>query len=180
MFPQMDARYRFAADKALQAIDYMAARQKPLDLHAALKACYFADRSHLNAYQQPIFGANYRAMKYGPVPLEIYELIKGEAVWLWELQRTDLPWRLEGYCIIRTANDEALQDILAESELQHLIAGFEQSQAMTFTERTAATHGPDWQAANGGLMRYEDMIDDGPDQGAMIDFIRETAPRVRL
>ncbi|MFN3970342.1 MAG: Panacea domain-containing protein [Gemmobacter sp.] len=158
----------------------MAAQSSRLDLHTALKACYFADKTHLNEYQQPIFGARYRAMAYGPVPLEIYELIKGESLWLAELGRERMPWRLDGFRIVAESNEPMALDRFAESELEHFVAGFELSQAMTFTQRTAATHGPDWHAANGGEMRYEDMIEDRPDRDAMLAFIRETARRVRL
>ncbi|GHC66108.1 Panacea domain-containing protein [Neogemmobacter tilapiae] len=176
----MNARYRFAAIKALQAIDFMVSQKNPLDLHAALKACYFADRSHLNTYQQPIFGATYKAMKYGPVPLEIYELIKGEPLRLWEIGRDDLPWTLEGRRIRRIANGEAHLDQLADSEREHLAMAFAKSVAMDFGERTAVTHGADWQAANGGEMLYEDMIDPGPSKAEVVQFIRETARYVRL
>lgn len=164
----------------MQAIDWMAAQGAGLDLHMALKACYFADKLHLNSFQQPIFGSTYRAMAYGPVPMEIYEIIKGEALWLAEVGMPRLPWRLEGYRIVREGNGEPSLDRLAESEQEHLEAGFRRSLGMTFNSRTAATHGPDWQAAAGGEMRYEDMLDDGPDRDAAITFIRETARHIRL
>jgi hypothetical protein len=38
----------------------------------------------------------------------------------------------------------------------------------------------DWQAANGGEMRYEDMIEAGEDVAAKIEFIRDTARHIRL
>jgi Protein of unknown function (DUF4065) len=176
----MVAKYRFSASKALQAIDFMAEKAKPLDLHAALKACYFADRSHLNAYQQPIFGATYKAMKYGPVPLEIYEMIKGESLWLWELQRDAFPWRLDGHKIVRTSNLDPELDAFAESEREHLMLAFDRSTNMNFTERTSATHGADWQAANGGEISHEDMLEPREDRDAVIAFIRETARHIRL
>lgn len=173
-------RYRFSAAKALQAIDYMASANEALDLHTALKTCYFSDKSHLNEHLQPIFGATYKAMKYGPVPLEIYEMIKGESIWLSELGVSAMPWRLDGFRIIRQSNGAASLDQLADSEQEHFLAAFQRSRILNFTERTAATHGPDWQAANGGEMRYEDMIDAGPDVDAKIEFIRDTARHIRL
>lgn len=51
---------------------------------------------------------------------------------------------------------------------------------MTFSQRTAATHGPDWQAAELGMMRYEDMIDDGPNKEALIEYLNGTAKYMRL
>lgn len=119
-------------------------------------------------------------MKYGPVPLEIYEIMKGEGLWLWEVGGRSTPWVLEGKTLRRIANDEPDMSLFAESEMDHLQAGFKRSVAMNFTSRTAATHGPDWQAANGGTMRYEDMIEDTPSRDAIIRTIRETAPHARL
>jgi len=174
------ATYRFAPDKAFAAIQFMVSQTGRLDLHTALKACYFADRSHLNEYQQPIFGATYRAMKYGPVPLEIYEILKGESLWLSELGIDSLPWHLEGYRIVGTGPAPQCLDMFSESEREHLVAGFEKSSGMTFTSRTAATHGPDWQAADGGIMCYEDMVDEGPKKEAAITYIQETARHIRL
>jgi hypothetical protein len=176
----MDARYRFAADKAMNAILWMTAQPEPLDLHAALKTCYFADKSHLNAFQQPIFGANYRAMAYGPVPLEIYEMIKGEALWLAELGRPRMPWRLDGYRIVREGNEFPDTEVFADSEWQHLEAAYARSSRMSFGSRTAATHGPDWQAAKGGRMRYEDMLEPGAHRDEAVAFMRETSRHARL
>ncbi len=173
------ATYRFSTEKAFAAIHWMV-RQRTVDLHAALKACYFADKSHINEHFQPIFGATYRAMKYGPVPLEIYEIMKGEGLWLWEVGGRPVPWVLEGKSLRCIANDEPDMSLFAESEMAHLRAGFDCSIAMNFTSRTAATHGHDWQAANGGIMRYEDMIEESPKRDAIIRTIRETASHARL
>ncbi len=38
-------RFKFAADKARAAIHWMAREHNGIDLHAALKACYFADKT---------------------------------------------------------------------------------------------------------------------------------------
>lgn len=176
----MRARYRFNPEKALEAVHYMVALSDGLDLHTALKAIYFSDKSHLNEHQQPIFGATYRAMKYGPVPLEVYEMIKGESLWLSELGIETMPWRLDGFRIRCTSNAEPGLDLFAESEREHFERAFDLSRSLSFNARTSATHGPDWQAANMGEMCYEDMIAPGPDREEMIAFIRDTARHVRL
>ncbi|MBW7921250.1 MAG: SocA family protein [Rubellimicrobium sp.] len=176
----MSARYRFSAAKAFHAIHWMTRQGRPVDLHTALKAAYFADRGHLNEHLQPIFGATYKAMKSGPVPLEIYEMIKGEALWLSELHRVELPWRLDGFHLRPHGNEPLDMDEFAESERQHLESGFSRSTAMTFDARTAATHGADWQAANGGIIRYEDMVDERPDRPAVIEYLQDTARHMRL
>jgi hypothetical protein len=173
-------RFKFAAHKAFAAIHWMVTEKHGLDLHAALKSCYFADKSHLNACGRPIFGATYRAMRFGPVPLEIYEMMKGEALWKAELCIEQLPWELTGYHLRCVANSVPDLDALSESDFEHLKRGLETSTSMDFTERTEATHGPDWQKANLGIMRYEDMVDDGPHKEAIISHLEANARYMRL
>lgn len=180
IYGPMTVRYRFNAAKALQAIEYVVADAREVDLHTVLKSFYFGDKSHLNAFQQPIFGATYKAMKYGPVPLEVYEMVKSENLWLSELGLSAMPWRLQGFKLERTQNSDPSLDMLGDSEREHFLKAYEKSRYMNFTERTAATHGPDWQAANLGTMRYEDMIDPGPDRLDVISFMQETARHTRL
>lgn len=176
----MAIRFKFAAEKAFAAIHWIVSHHHDVDLHASLKSCYFADKSHLNAFRRPIFGATYRAMKFGPVPLEIYEMMKGEAIWKAELGKDEFPWELAGYRLQSKLNAEPDMDSLSDSDLEHLEVGVRQSLEMNFTERTAATHGPDWQRADLGIMRYEDMINDGPEKEAIIAYLDANARYMRL
>jgi len=173
-------RFRFSPGKARAALLWMVEQQPDVDLHTALKACYFADKQHINEYLRPIFGATYRAMRFGPVPLEIYEMAKGDAIWLAELDADSYPWKIQGYRLCRRGNEAPELDLLSESDMEALRAGFDRSRSMTFNERTAATHGNDWQAANLDLMAYEDMLEDGPDKAEKVEYIRATAHRMRL
>lgn len=180
MYPML-IRFRFAPDKALEAVKWMLHEHSPLDLHTVLKTFYFADKSHLNEYHQPIFGATYQAMAYGPVPLEVYELVKGESLRLSELKIDQVPWDLKGYLVHR--NDSTTRSNLerfSDTELEHLRAALEKSVKMTFNQRTAATHGADWQRANGGMMKYEDMIEDSDHKPSIIKNLQETARFIRL
>jgi uncharacterized phage-associated protein len=150
-----------------------------IDLHTMLKSCYFADKRHLNEHDRPIFGAIYRAMRFGPVPLEIYEMAKGEVLWLPEIDRDKYPWRLEGFRLSLEENQAPDLDALSETDFAFLKEALELSSHMTFDARTAATHGPDWQAAQLGRMRYEDMIDEDK-RGRLIPYLLENAQYMRL
>lgn len=177
---QREIRFKFAPRKAWAAIHWMVSQMPGIDLHSLLKACYFADKKHLNEHGRPIFGAVYRAMRYGPVPLEIYEMAKGEAYWLAEMRRNQYPWRIDGYQLRLESNEAANTGSLSESDMEALKAGLSKSRSMTFDDRTAATHGPDWQAAELGVMRYEDMIEETPQKEEMVAYLRETARFIRL
>jgi uncharacterized phage-associated protein len=177
--PVRTIRFKFAPLKAAAAIHWMVAEQSGIDLHTMLKACYFADKRHLNKHCRPIFGATYKAMKYGPVPLEIYEMAKGESYWLAEIDAEDYPWRLRGYKLHLNANSDPDKDELSESDMKALRKGLEKSASLNFDERTAATHGEDWQAAELGIMLYEDMI--LPEhREKYIPYLLENARRMRL
>lgn len=173
-------RFRFAPQKALEAVLWML-RQKPgADLHTVLKAAYFADKAHLNRHGRPIFGATYKAMRFGPVPLEIYEMLKGEALYLPEIERDDYPWRLEGYRLHLKTNYCAGEEHLSPSDWRCLEEGLHLSASMTFNERTAATHGPDWQRASLGVMDYADMLDDAPGKAERVAELQKLASRLAL
>lgn len=173
-------RFRFSPDKAMAALHWMVSQRPGVDLHTALKSCYFADRQHLNRHRRPIFGATYRAMRFGPVPLEVYEMAKGEPLWLAELNRERFPWGLRGFQLVLIDNAAPDLDALSPSDLQSLEEGFHRSASLTFDERTAATHGRDWQRAKLGTMAYEDMLEEGPERAALIEYLREKAPYIRL
>ena len=68
-------------------------------------------------------------------------------------------------------NGEPELDVLSKSDLEALQAGFERSRGLTFTERIAATHGDNWQAANLGLMCYENMMEDGPEKAERVAYL---------
>lgn len=173
-------RYKFAPQKARAAIHWMLQQRPNIDLHTLLKAVYFADKAHLNKFGRPIFGASYRAMKFGPVPVEVYEMAKSEPLWLAELGVDQFPWQLHGYRLALTRNDNPDLSVLSETDMDELAPGLEKSASLTFSARTDATHGPDWQLAQLGWMRYEDMLDDTPDKNHKIAYLRETARTLRL
>jgi hypothetical protein len=119
-------------------------------------------------------------MRFGPVPLEIYEMAKGEPMWLPELDSDRYSWILEGRRLKLVENFEPDVSVLSDTDLECLREGFDNSRSLTFTERTAATHGSDWQKAELGLMNYEDMIEDFPEKPELVAYLQENARFMRL
>lgn len=114
-------------------------------------------------------------MKYGPVPVEIYDMLKADAYYLAELEADAYPWTLAGYRLTLASNDQPDLDQLSETDMEALRHGFDLSAGMTFSSRTAATHGRDWQRANLGVMQYEDMLEDTSDKDERVAELRKIA-----
>lgn len=174
-------RFKFNPAKAMQGIQWMLEQDPRIDFHTILKAAYFADKDLLNRHGRPVFGARYRAMNFGPVPLEIYEMLKQEPYWLAELGVDKYPWATEGYHVQRITDRAIDLNEFSTFDRDSLERGFAKSSALTFSERTRETHGRDWLAANLGMMRYEDMLDDDmPDRATVIATLEKMGPRIAL
>src|SRR6266540_3560826 len=70
---------RFDPERALELVLYVANQLRYPTLHSVSKVVYFADREHLSRYGSLLSGDNYVAMRHGPVPSAIYNLLKAAA-----------------------------------------------------------------------------------------------------
>jgi len=61
---------------AREIIVYLAKRLQEPSFHRIAKLLYFADKLHLQRYGRLILGDRYVAMKYGPVPSFVYDMLK--------------------------------------------------------------------------------------------------------
>ena len=69
-------RIKFDSEKAVEAILYIATRVKEPTFHTISKILYFADQQHVVKYGRFITGDSYVAMKHGPVPSGVYDILK--------------------------------------------------------------------------------------------------------
>ena len=67
---------RFNRRTGIEAIVYVAIAFKDPTFHRISKILYFADKYHLTHYGALICGDHYLAMKHGPVPSGIYDILK--------------------------------------------------------------------------------------------------------
>lgn len=67
---------RFDHKKALEVMLYIAGRIQNPGFHNISKILYFADRQHLQNFGRFICGDRYIAMQHGPVPSDIYDILK--------------------------------------------------------------------------------------------------------
>lgn len=81
---------KFKEDKALAAILFLASQDGQIDLYALLKTLYYADKNHLCEWGRTITGDFYARMPYGPVPSQVYDMLKsvrGDGAWATDLKK---------------------------------------------------------------------------------------------
>jgi len=124
--------------KALEVLLYVA--QRVPNLYNALKCIYFADKEHLAQYGSFIYGDEYVAMNYGPVPSAAFDIVKhvrGDG-------RTCLPidpsgaFEMDGY-LIRPKREADLR-VLSESERGCLDQAIDEYGDLAFGELRRISH----------------------------------------
>jgi len=75
-----DLSFTFDQSKAVETILYLANRINKPRYHNITHLIYFADKTSLERYGRFIFGDDYYAMQYGPVPTCAYNMLK-ESEW---------------------------------------------------------------------------------------------------
>lgn len=71
-------RFSFDWEKAIDAIEFLAAQRPGLTQYYIVKLLFFADREHLLDYGRPITGDRYVAMEHGPVASAVLNMLNGE------------------------------------------------------------------------------------------------------
>lgn len=132
-----------AADRGVAATQYQ-----------IVKAIFLADRHHLNEYGRPITFDNYKAMKHGPVPDLVYNLLRGDRYVLSTLD-FELPWEAKAVPGSRAKTFRAThapnEDALSPSEVEALTDAFTVVATLGFEQTRRLTHeDPAYIAAWGG------------------------------
>ncbi len=175
----------FDGKKALEVLVWIAVKAGEVDQFRASKICYFADKWHLNEHGRPIIGDKYSAMKYGPVPSHIYNLIKKEKGFV----DSDIYEDLKKSIQVSPGNDapntkkkkitalrEPDLDYLSGSDVYFLEKAFNYCKDKGFAELSRLSHDKAWKNNEGKIMNYEDMVDDdNPHRQEIIEEVRDNA-----
>lgn len=104
--------FQFNQTKAIEAILYITPRVSDSDIYGICKLLYLVDKTSLEKYGRFIFGESYYAMKEGPTPSNVYDLLK---------QVAKTPFRglkVEGNQVIPLRKPDL--DYLSESDVECL------------------------------------------------------------
>jgi len=131
--------FQFDQEKAAETIIYLAKKLQNADVLGICKLLYFADKTSLERYGRFIFGDEYVAMKAGPVPSHVYDLLKSAR------ETDEYGFKVEGNKVVPLRR--AKVDLLSESDLTCLNQIIELYGNAPNWKRIDDSHDDAWEAA---------------------------------
>lgn len=160
----MSARYIPDTSKALEVVLWLAAARPDMDIYHVVKCAYYADKRHLNGHGRPIAGDWYAADEYGPLGKCVYGLLRGSPAEILALKsngRIPLRVRENDYVVIPERDPNLRR--LSQSEIEALTWAVENYAHLSFDELLELSHEEEaYKKADGGRMKYEDMLEPSP------------------
>jgi len=162
MLNEMGIRHRiafpFCPKKTAAALHFLAdAMSSPqriehplLRFKGVMAALWIADVRQFQAHGRPVTGTRWQAYPQGPVPHDVFSLLRGDPLWLAELPEADyaMPFELAGDCITRNIRVRFRYDpekFLSEAERAALKKAVGTAKRLKVSKREAALRGEAFQ-----------------------------------
>lgn len=169
----------FKIDKAINSLLY--ALQElggKSDMHKLCKILYFADQRHLSQYGRSITGDIYIAMKFGPVPScvnDILKAVRGDS--FFSSSKEVIPLKesmsFENHFMIRGLKSPDM-DELSVSDVKCLDYAISLCKNKNFAELTQFSHGIAWNNTQlDQAMSVKDILCEIGDDDAYANFIAD-------
>lgn len=136
--------FKFDTEKAIASILFVTQGIKAADieigLHKLFKILYFADQKHMAEYGRPIVGDHYIAMNYGPVPSNIYDILKsvrGDSRFIDGAQFAEY-FDVYGHQIDPKQQPDL--EVLSESEIECLTDALNENKELSFGDLVTKSH----------------------------------------
>jgi uncharacterized phage-associated protein len=175
----MSARYPVRTQKVLECILWLASERPGIDVYHIVKCAFYADKHHLNRYGRPVTGDTYKADAYGPLGQVLYNLLRDEPIEYLALGGNGrVPIEVAGKeCGYRvSAKREPNLRLLSQSDVESLRWSLENYAHLSFDQLVELSHAEEaYQRANGGAMRYEDMLEATHDRQQRQEDLEEVA-----
>ena len=175
----------FDPKTAIEAILYIAHRVNDPTFHRISKIMYFADKTHLARYGRFICGDHYVAMKHGPVPGGLYDILKDvryhrsssivdKAHKAFTVEQTDRkPY-------VKPAREADLA-YFSESDLECLDEAIERYGTLSFKQLTTQSHDQAWDSADeNDLIEIEQIISTFDNPAGLLEHLSQTRLLPRL
>ncbi len=168
--------FEFDQKTAIEVILYIANRLKKRGFHRISKIIYFADKAHLEKYGRFICGDNYIAMKDGPVPSGIYDILKtvrGDGCF--DLKQ-EPDFEVRGEYIVVPHRDADVGNF-SISDLECLDEAIAQYGTLSFSELRRLSHLGAWDRADRNIrIDIEHIVADFENPDEILEFLRDPYP----
>lgn len=167
----------FNLEHALNAFMYVANRLDITDIHRIFKVLYFADKQHLSNYLRPITGDTYIAMDDGPVPTNLYDIVKEvDNRGHWNGERKSMIFTslfsINKNMFVKPLKDADL-DFLSISDIEELDKSIEKYGALSHELLSTISHAYAWQrTSRNSAMDLDNIL---RENGEGEDFIKHIA-----
>jgi len=154
-----DIHYQFDKEKCIAVMLFVLNKLRQVDIHKLFKIIYFADIEHLLRTGKPITGDWYVAMKDGPVPSNIYDIIK--------VLRKDVDYRdpdlekkfkITGRFVV-SPREEPDMDELTKVNIECLSRSIEENKGLSYDELVKKSHDKAYDKADrNNKISFADMV----------------------
>ena len=137
--------------KLAELVLYILDKTGGIDFYHTFKILYFAEMKHLAKWGVGIVPDEFRALKYGPVPTQLYDAVK-------ELNNPHMTLSEELSEVIKFAGEDAPNVLLpkreanikflSKSEIEALDQSIEENKSLTFGQLMRKSHDVAWDEAN--------------------------------
>lgn len=133
------------------------------DIYSLVKAAYYAQQNHLAQYGTPLFKDCICALPFGPVPSNIYNVLKmasGDSNELNYHRSDDMHLASDAINFKSgrySAKEDPNMDFLSKSDIESLNYGIEKVAKMSFNQIKEDTHGMEWNRAFNSKSSLKEM-----------------------
>ena len=141
----------YDSKKLTELVLYILCQTGGVDFYHAFKILYFAEMKHLAKWGSGIVPDEFCALKYGPVPTQLYDAVK-------ELNHPRMILSEELSEVIQFAGEDAPNVLLpkreanlkylSKSEIEALEQSIEENESLTFGQLMRKSHDEAWEEAN--------------------------------
>ncbi len=141
----------YDSKKLAELVLYILGKTGGVDYYHAFKILYFAEMKHLAKWGSRIVPDEFCALKYGPVPTQLYDAVK-------ELNRPRMELSEELSGVIQFAGEDAPNVLLpkreadtrflSKSEIEALDQSIDENKSLTFGQLMSKSHDKAWEEAS--------------------------------
>ena len=179
--------FKFNQEKALAALLFIAKELidnlelRGPSIHKIFKILYFAEQKHLARYGRAIVGDDYIAMRAGPVPSKIYDMIKivkGGSLFegMPELKEY---FYMSGYMLYPIKEPEMSE--FSESDLECIKESLTENQGLSWAQLTQKSHDSAYlKSDRNDRMSYLEIAKAAGADDAMLAYMKSLSENERI